>query len=251
MNRPNEFVIVGDLHGKIKALQAIEKLGKHMIFLGDFVDSFKESRDDQARVVKRVLELTKEGKAEFILGNHELSYIDYRRWRCSGFDYDMFVRMGQFTEDLWNLGKVYIHIEPNIMITHAGLSKQIWDTYADIDEYDLTLSSQIERITYQMDRDKNTRHSWLYMAGRARGGGMPVGGPFWCDWNAEFVPVPGLIQIVGHTANFGVPMNFKQTEMSGLRRSPNGDWCIDCIDLEYNDTVLWYNNGLLSPLVFV
>lgn len=248
MNRPDEFIVVGDLHGKIKALQAIEKLGKHMIFLGDFVDSYKESRDDQLRVVKRVLELTKEGKAEFILGNHELSYIDYRYWKCAGFNYDMNVRIGQFTDELWNLGKVYIHIEPNIMITHAGLSKQIWDNYADSEDYDFSI--QIERVMFQMDHAKRTRSSWLYMAGRARGGGMPVGGPFWCDWNAEFVPVPGLIQIVGHTANFGVPKNFKQTEDRGIRYSPNGDCCIDCIDLQYNETVLWYNKGQLSPLVF-
>lgn len=244
--RPNEFVVIGDLHGKINALRAIEKLGKYMIFLGDFLDSFNESRDNQLKVVQRVLELTKAGRAEFVLGNHELSYINPREWRCSGFNNEMQVRSLVYTNDLQKYGQIYVHIEPNILITHAGISNQIWEDYTD-SEKDI---AQLRQITEQMDRDKRDPRSWVYMAGRARGGGMPVGGPFWCDWNREFVPVPGIIQIVGHTAQFGVPMNFKQTEEKGLRKSPNGDWCIDCIDLNYNSTILWYNNGQLTPLEF-
>ena len=39
---------------------------------------------------------------------------------------------------------------------------------------------------------------WIWGVGRARGGSHPCGGLLWCDVH-EFVPIPGINQIFGHT----------------------------------------------------
>lgn len=65
---------------------------------------------------------------------------------------------------------------------------------------------------------EGTALPWL-RAGWARGGDCPVGGLTWLDWNREFVPIPGLNQIVGHTRRDGEVRH---------RSTPESDnWCID------------------------
>ena len=42
---------------------------------------------------------------------------------------------------------------------------------------------------------------WLYGVGAARGGRQNIGGITWQDFGAEFEPIDGLKQIVGHTSH--------------------------------------------------
>lgn len=74
--------IVGDVHGEIDALRALlEQLGydeqgnhpqhRRLVFLGDLVDR----GPDSVGVVQLVMRLVEKGKAQCVLGNHELNII--------------------------------------------------------------------------------------------------------------------------------------------------------------------------------
>jgi hypothetical protein len=243
MKIPNEFVVVGDLHGRLSTLKKIIALGKYMIFLGDFLDSWTESVKNQIAVVRRVIELHKENKARFILGNHELSYIEPKYWRCSGFNYNKRIKCLQYLDELWERGEVGIIVDSNILITHAGITNPLWKQ--QLQSKSANIEEGLPILLEMMQAHKNYHYSWLYAGDRFD----VISGPYWVRWHTEFQPVPGLIQIVGHTPNTDKPKYFDQTFHDGLRRSDNGDWCIDCLDLDTAKTVLHYDNGELKPLV--
>lgn len=241
------MIFVGDLHGKIELLEEILAMGQDTILIGDYLDSFSEPINNQIKLVKRIIELKKQDKIEFLLGNHELSYINPRAWKCSGFNPKTRFKLLGFMDDLIKYG-LYYYRTGNMLVTHAGVSAQLWDEkVGNIQDIHEALDSFI----FQIEHARGNEYSWLYQCGDARGGNLlPYGGPFWCDWTMEFVPVKGLRQIVGHTAQFGEPIHFKQEIIQGLRKSDNGDWCIDCLDLGTARSVLQYQNGKLSPLEF-
>ena len=74
--------VIGDVHGEIGALQALlEKLGydgngnhsenRHLVFVGDLVDR----GPDSLAVLECVMRLVANGKAQCVLGNHELNLL--------------------------------------------------------------------------------------------------------------------------------------------------------------------------------
>lgn len=74
--------IIGDVHGEISALdQLIERLGytkdgknregRRLVFVGDLIDR----GEDSPAVLERVAELVASGRAQCVLGNHELNLL--------------------------------------------------------------------------------------------------------------------------------------------------------------------------------
>jgi len=239
-------VFVGDLHGRIRTLREIEKLDHYFVFMGDFLDSFTQSREDQIEVVREVLRLDGEGKARFLLGNHELSYAN-PDWRCSGWNKQTQHAVAPYLDQLLRRGLNWYSPGPGVLVTHAGVTARLWHLLTDYPAFD-TPEAKLDECCCQINRASGDAYSWLYAAGAGRGGGSLLPGPFWCDWNSEFEPVSGLTQIVGHTAGVESTRFFKQTTRQGLRQTPNGDWNIDCLDLDTARTVLLYEEGALTPL---
>lgn len=208
----NAPLVVGDLHGMYeiaeRVLQVAEQDGRHVYFLGDYLDSYDRSVDDQLRCLNVVLAAVNEGKATALAGNHELSYI-YPRMMCSVYSYPLknkleeWQMIGQMKETL--LGHVWAE---DFLLTHAGVSQSL------LDNLNITLEA------YLSEKDL----PYHYHIGRFRGGRDPVGGHYWCDWRYEFSPVDGVNQIVGHTR--GEPNVF---------RSVGNNWCIDCLPHKRNN----------------
>jgi len=206
-----KYLFVGDIHGKVEdvqlALKKGEDEGRLVIFMGDFIDSFTRSALDHAECFDLVINAIKTGKARSILGNHELSYLMGNPHRCSGYEYQRQKIMNLYKDDILKHFDPYILLAPDFLVTHAGLTKQIWDEFK-MHEADL------DTTLHNWYWDKTSPAHWI---GRYRGGTAPVGGIFWCDWNAEFVEVPGLTQVFGHTAGKGI-------------RQQGNSYCIDCLD---------------------
>lgn len=83
--------IVGDIHGEIAALESlltrlgydregIHPRGRRLVFVGDLVDR----GEDSPAVVERVAEMVVAGRAQCILGNHELNLIRGERKEGNG-----------------------------------------------------------------------------------------------------------------------------------------------------------------------
>lgn len=205
-----KYIFVGDIHGKVEQVErALAKDGMK-IFVGDFMDSFDRPWNDHAKCLDLVIEACKKDEAKIIYGNHELSYLQPHH-RCSGYNVEMEQVVFDRKKDIEALFKSHILITPEFLVSHAGLTKQIWD------KFQLTLDNLDDKLQDWWPNIRTPMH-WI---GNYRGGLNKVGGLFWCDWNAEFNPIEGLTQVFGHTAGRGV-------------RQRVNSFCIDCLDNEHS-----------------
>ncbi len=175
-------LVVGDLHGRHEIVSAVLELTDkyNVVFIGDYLDSFTRSVNDQILTLKLVLDACQASpdKVQALLGNHELSYMD-AKYRCSGYSPVTQIHIMPFLPDMHNHLKKYIWVG-DWLITHAGVSQFVLDYYCmDLQEY------------------LDSPH--LFDIGQVRDGRHEQGGIFWNDFNWEMVPVPGLKQVVGHT----------------------------------------------------
>ncbi len=160
-------LLVGDLHGQHELVELALEQGMPVIFMGDYMDSFTRSTDDQLITIRAVLQAVEDGKAQALLGNHELSYLE-PGMRCSGWksitEYQMrHIDVSHLKDFIWAEG---------FLLSHAGVSQKLLDSEGtSLDVY---------------------LNGGEYMQiGSSRGGRNAVGGLFWCDWNWEFEPIPG------------------------------------------------------------
>jgi predicted phosphodiesterase len=214
-------IILGDLHGDLELYKQVrEKFSEPLVLLGDYLDSFRYSRLSQLELMKLVLEDVEAGRTEALLGNHELSYMN-PDMRCSGFS-------SSFRQDLEYQGilarmrkhlKMFIYDEEAaILLTHAGLTRHNMKYVPTDEEFDI-----VEWLT---EKAKLPQYNGpIYDIGESRGGSDRFGGILWCDWLWDFVPVPGITQIFGHTAVSGPTRKGDEHEGIG--------WNIDCLQYSY------------------
>lgn len=211
------------MHGDVKAVRkvidyAYKTPSMRIIFLGDFLDSFNHSIDDQVASLELAMEQAQCGMADIIIGNHEASYF-VRDQECSGYSHTTQLMVNRLRNQYHHIVRSHIRLGSDVLVTHAGLPLNYFPNITDIDQLDGYLS-----LAYSLDS------SVFFRAGRSRGGWFPVGGPVWCDWNDEFIPIPGIRQVVGHTATeIDMPKYFKQYKVGLLRTNINGDWNVDCL----------------------
>lgn len=208
-------IVVGDLHGRVEVVEKVLKFAGNtldVVFVGDYLDSFNRSYEDQIRTLQLVIGATHDDPKRFtaLKGNHELSYLD-ENMRCSGYS----LHTHNMVKHLDMLAlKDYVWVN-GILISHAGISKTLLE-YLDID-YD----------TYLREQNFN-------QIGRVRGGTWPCGGLYWCDWNFEFEPLE-FPQIVGHTRGRGIRQNCNS-------------YCIDCLEDEDSAVLFIEDNGEIEVI---
>jgi len=208
-----KYVFVGDVHGKVRAVEAALAREGKKIFVGDFIDSFDHPVEDHKICYDLVLEAIDKGEAEALFGNHELSYLMPNKHRCSGFDATRATLMYAYKERLFQKFKPYLLLRENFLVSHAGLTKTIWDVK------NLDISTLSDTLAKWWANEQSAMH-WV---GRARGGPDRCGGLFWCDFNHEFRPVDELEQVFGHTRGMGI------------RTFDRRNWCIDTLDWHKDD----------------
>jgi len=200
-------LVTGDLHGRHEVVDAVLAEGQPVVFVGDFLDSYDRTRDDQLQTLRKVLTAVKEGKAQALMGNHEMSYL--ATWmQASGHGVEMSVRLNSdfdgkntYRSAMREYLQPFVEVE-GFLISHAGVSNKL------LEHLDITCQEYLDRGEY-------------CDIGRIRGGNAVSGGLFWCDWNYDFEPVLGVKQIVGHTRG-----------QAGLIRENEGNYCIDCLENE-------------------
>lgn len=217
--------LIGDLHGKINVFNKVMDSTEpdKLVFVGDILDSFDLNVQDQINIMDRMLhEVKNDPTISCIIGNHELSYINNKKYACSGHMAKTQYFMNTRNKDVLKYFKRCLIVD-DFLITHAGVS----DNWLP-KEIDKTCIEDIE--TYICDAELDD----LMQVGCSRGGYFPVGGPFWCDFWGEFKPITGLKQIFGHTAKRFAP-EFSVIEMV------EGNYNIDCLD--HTQEILEINDG--------
>jgi len=216
------ILFVGDLHGNVAVLDHIqEQFPDHLkIFVGDFLDSRDQfMRVEELMCLERVLTMIEQGNARACMGNHEWSYLD-PSMRCSGYDPEFDAQLARYKERMQRLLEYFIWIpDQRILVTHAGLSFQVWQ------ECHLTVENLAAKMAeWALLPVTDTPAGWI---GISRGGVDDVGGIFWCDWYSEFQPVPGLTQIFGHTSAVSIQEELVQDRIGVRQRGSN--YNIDCL----------------------
>lgn len=226
------YVIIPDVHEQIGRVESIlaeyDTPETHIVLLGDYFDSFTHD----IRAVRWLCNwlnraATQPDKYTLLLGNHDIQYLLGREHRCTGYQADTAATIAMMlTRDAQNAFRYHTWIGDDILCSHAGLS-QSWVNDA-FGVGDAPAQPSVAEIRTWLDDCGNLMlHSpqsgkevrkispyHLYTAvGRARGG-SGIGGLTWCDWDREFVPVPRLRQIVGHTSG-------------NAPRTQGENWCID------------------------
>jgi hypothetical protein len=201
-----KYRFVGDIHGQIDVMKlALDCDADRVIFCGDFVDSFRRDVQDQIECVELALELAGNGRVDVVWANHEWSYM-HPKMHCSGWkEVTNSYMLGQ-KDNILKKFKPFIY-EAGYLVTHAGLNHRLWK------EFNMTMDTFQQILTewaFNMD-------SPFFDIGWYRGGRAPTGGPLWCDFNAEFEPIPELPQIFGHTRG------------KGIRKAGNA-FCIDTLE---------------------
>jgi hypothetical protein len=234
------YIFVGDAQERLSIVEPVLKLGNKettIVFLGDIADSWRESDEAHAQAIEKVLNSP---FAKYIAANHEWSYLD-TSMRCSGYRpglNQLLLNRGLSKRLLKEMIPYFWLKDHKILATHAGIHLGVWNTlFPTQEKFDIKKLSECYK-------EGPTYGNPYFAIGRVRGGSMRFGGPLWCDWIEEFVPVPGITQIVGHTSRLGVPKNFPETKVGAMRQSPNGDWCIDCLSRTPQVLVLDFSQNI-------
>ena len=199
-------LVVGDLHGNLEiAKHAIkQRTTDKVVFMGDYLDSFNRSSEDQVWTLGHILNAVEEDPERFqgLIGNHEISYTVDRQ-KCSGWSEKTQVIVTHLKEKIDRLLKKHLYVG-DYLLTHAGVCQGLLDSRG------VTLEEYLKIGDY-------------LQIGKRRGGLDDYGGLFWCDWNTEFKPLDGVKQVVGHT-HYRYTGQFK--EMGGAQ---NTSINIDCL----------------------
>ena len=224
-----KILVIGDLHGRDCWKDVIDREGiNKVIFIGDYCDSFDYSDIEILHNLNKIInyKLENPNKVELLIGNHELHYIYYPNYKCSGFRPTMMHDLGHLLNKNINLFKIaYKH--DNYLFTHAGVTKKWLNKNINMLK-GYGLNEDLNNIDEALNNINETSNRWILNTYNEKRGGMryDLGGPTWADKSETwFDAVPNFIQVVGHTPVGGLHTNeAKQTEGEGLV------YYVDCLD---------------------
>jgi 3',5'-cyclic AMP phosphodiesterase CpdA len=195
-----KHVIIGDLHGKDAWEEVDISSYDKVVFLGDYVDHWTLSDRFIYQNLQKVIELKRENfeKVELLLGNHDIQYLHYPHYLCSGFRPSMQRSLSFLFKENRDLFKVAYQRE-NSIISHAGITNK-W--YKEFSNHQIIKGMYDENVTVAdlVNKVENTPYRYLlHQAGSSRGG-EGAGGITWAD-RKELIAdmLDGYHQIVGHT----------------------------------------------------
>ncbi len=208
------IIVIPDIHNRIfEAEQIIENENPDkVIFLGDYFDSLDDSMETTHQTATWLKDSLENPDRLHLLGNHDLSYLN-TDYRCSGFSEAKLYTIRHAKVDL---GKLQMYAWcGNYLCTHAGLSKTFLNHWSDLGDNE---TNQVT-ITGFLDNIINKNQKALFNCSNVRGGMDESSGIVWNDYE-EFVEIPNIKQIFGHTHNTNV-------------RKTGSSYCIDAFMKRY------------------
>jgi predicted MPP superfamily phosphohydrolase len=122
-------VVVGDLHGKVEIAEYWIKNREHrsIIFIGDYLDSFDRSIEDQYELLEMVLDAVENQENVYaLMGNHELSYLLPERYQASGYKHTLAAKIEHLHQKMWKNLKLWL-VNNEFLISHAGFRPEFID----------------------------------------------------------------------------------------------------------------------------
>jgi hypothetical protein len=239
------LIVISDIHTKWKKAQQLldeyDNSFNEFVFLGDFLDDFGDSPEINVETALWVMKKAQDSNKVFLQGNHDISYLRPPS-RCSGWTkdkQDALIKCGYVDFAIKTARFFYCPIigGKQFVISHAGIHPD-YIPEAIIDGPDAIIQFLEEEEKYALRcLDTHTGNSWIFNAGRSRGGKHLIGGPLWCHWD-EFEPIDEIHQIFGHT---------KCRYTRELRTPFSQNYCIDT-DLNHYLTIDDEGNCAVEPI---
>lgn len=233
-----KILVVGDIHHgpNLEQIEALieQEQPNITVFLGDYFDQFFDHFDHAKRTALWLKQSLSKPNRVHLLGNHDISYRFSGYMTCPGYDPAKERAIRSVIDDNeWAKMKLW-YLEGQWLFTHAGLSLPYGPTnIANLRNYMI----EEEKAAWSALKSRNSH--WIWSIGRARGGAASVGGIIWCDWSLEFLPIPGVNQIVGHTPD---------TDFRVKRGDQSENWCIDVSCMNGVHKILCIENDKARPL---
>ena len=214
-----KILVLGDIHGRTCWADIIKKENPDkVIFLGDYVSTHDDiSEDQQCSNLEDILNYKEANPDKVVLlrGNHDLQHLGYSWAGCSGY----FNKVGEYMasiKDRFLADTQWIHIEGDIIFSHAGISKTWFNTFGFKDIRRLNNCEPSERFAFTPNN-----YNDLY--------GDSTTQP--CVWIRPVALIQdaldGYTQVVGHT-----PMK-NIINANSIRYEWPVIWFNDCLPREY------------------
>lgn len=245
-----DHLIIPDIHNKFGIAEEI--VAKHpeatdVWFLGDYFDSFEDSRFTETQNVHIAYDTAKwlkwslsKPNRHHLFGNHDLPYVTHNTVDCPGWNHDKH-KLVESILDFEDWEKIQFNgWIGDILLTHAGLSGFLQSNLHNIPYEDVRdfIDSQNLIARKRLLMDNGVISSILWSRGHERGGYEQTGGVVWCGLHEEFYPIKSIRQIFGHTCD---PELHPSKRLHPAIRD-NRNYCIDSY-LRYYATV---SNGDIS-----
>ena len=197
-----KILAVGDLHGK-SCWQVIDfPQYDKVVFMGDYVDSTSHNDDEILENLKEVIGAKERfpEKVVLLLGNHDIQYLYYPDFRCSGFRRSMQLSLTELFNRQIHLFQIAYQVG-NHLFTHAGISAP-WHNRLEalVEKIPLREMRETSNLAALLNALNQTWHrGLLHEVGTIRGGSKEFGGVTWADKEElRNYPLEGFHQIVGH-----------------------------------------------------
>lgn len=195
-----KHIIIGDLHGKDCWQDININAYDKVIFLGDYVDHWTLPDAEIYQNLNNIIALKTANpeKVELLLGNHDVQYLYFPYYFCSGYRPGMQPLLTAVFDAHKHLFKIAYQKEKHLF-SHAGVTNKWYQQLLR-----LPLIQQIidknDTVADLLNKADQTSQRWLlHHAGKSRGG-EGAGGVTWAD-RSELIEdmLNGFHQVVGHT----------------------------------------------------
>jgi len=195
-----KHLIVGDLHGKDCWKEVTINNYDKIVFIGDYVDHWNLPDKVIIRNLLDIIDLKKQHPetVELLLGNHDVQYLHYPQFLCSGFR----PQMQRILTNIFNTNRQLFNIayqRGKHLFSHAGVTNT-W--YAEFLKFPMVQQMQDKTDTLAdifNKLEQTSQRGLLHRAGKIRGG-YGSGGITWADKRELLADaLESYDQVVGHT----------------------------------------------------
>ncbi len=195
-----KHIVIGDIHGRDNWQEINIKNYHKIIFIGDYVDSHTLSDHAILENFKKIISLKKRHpeKVVLLLGNHDVQYMHFPRYQCSGFRPSMQPQLTTLFNKNRGLFQMAYQRGDHIF-THAGITNS-WHNEFLLLPILKTLQTENDTISDLINKVENTTHRYLLYATSIYRGGYSNGSFLWADYKETSVDMLNdYHQVVGHT----------------------------------------------------
>jgi 3',5'-cyclic AMP phosphodiesterase CpdA len=195
-----KHIVIGDLHGKDCWREINIKKYDKVVFLGDYTDAWTLSDLAIYQNLQNIIRLKKRNweKVVLLLGNHDIQYLYFPRFQCSGFRPTMQRQLTALFNNNQDFFQVAYQRDDHIF-THPGITNAWYNDFLRLPILEKIRDEQDNLADLLNKVDQTGQRYLLHAPGYARGG-QDNGGITWADRKETITDMLKCYhQVVGHT----------------------------------------------------